>query len=363
MKRPEIHNKRVGMSPTERRYDIDWLRVIAIGLLIIYHIGIGFQPWGVFIRFIQNDEPLEWLWIPMSMLNVWRIPLLFFVSGMGVCFAMRKRNWRQLILERTRRIFIPFIFGIFIIVPVHVILWQNYYSQEITYSPGIVHLWFLGNIFIYVLLLAPVFFILKKNDAGNFKKWLKKLYSGPAGVMTIALPFILEAVIINPESFETYSMTLHGFLIGMLAFFFGFTAIYSGGEFWNTVLRWRWIFLALAVILFTGRVLFFELKSPNYILPVESIAWILSAFGFSFRHLNRPGKILQYLSRAAYPVYIIHMIFLYLASYFIFPLSLPAGLKLILMILFTTIGCFAFYDLVIKRVKLIRLLFGLNINN
>ena len=43
----------------DRRYDIDWLRVIAIGLLLIYHIGIAFQPWGVFIGFIQSEKPLE----------------------------------------------------------------------------------------------------------------------------------------------------------------------------------------------------------------------------------------------------------------------------------------------------------------
>ncbi len=41
-----------------RRYDIDWLRVITIGLLLIYHIAIGFEPWGVFIRFIQNENTL-----------------------------------------------------------------------------------------------------------------------------------------------------------------------------------------------------------------------------------------------------------------------------------------------------------------
>jgi glucan biosynthesis protein C len=347
------------MDQTVRRYDIDWLRVIAIGLLIVYHIGIGFQPWGVFIKFIQNDKPLDSLWIPMSMLNIWRIPLLFFVSGMGVCFAMRKRNWKQLILERTRRIFIPFIFGIFFIVPVHVILWQKYYSQEITYSPGIIHLWFLGNIFIYVLLLSPLFLYLKNHEEGNFRKWMKKLYTTPAGVMAIALPFVLEAVIINPESFETYSLTLHGFLIGLLAFFFGFTAIYSGDEFWETALRWRWLYLALAIILFIGRLMLFDLKSPYYVLPVESISWILSAFGFAYRYLNRPGRTLRYLSRAAYPVYIIHMIFLYLGSYLIFPLSLPAGLKLILVIIFTIISCFVIYDLIIRRVKFIRLFFGL----
>ena len=351
------------MDQTIRRYDIDWLRVIAIGLLILYHIGIGFQPWGVFIKFIQNDQPLESLWIPMSMLNVWRIPLLFFVSGMGVCFAMRKRNWKQLITERTRRILIPFIFGIIFIVPLHILLWQKYYNQELTYSPGIIHLWFLGNIFLYVLILSPLFFWLKKNESGIFRHLLVKLYKSPAGFVFIILPFVAETMIINPESFETYSLTLHGFLIGLLAFFFGFTVIYSGNEFWDTVLRWRWILLSVAIIMFIVRLLIFDLKSPNYILPVESISWILSAFGFAHKYLNRPGKALRYLSRAAYPVYIIHMAFLYLGSYLIFPLSISAGIKLILVIIFTTISCVVFYDLIIRRIKYLRPLFGLRTEN
>jgi len=351
------------MDQTNRRYDIDWLRVIAIGLLILYHIGIGFQPWGVFIKFIQNDQPLESLWIPMSMLNVWRIPLLFFVSGMGVCFAMKKRNWKQLITERTRRILIPFIFGIIFIVPLHILLWQKYYNQELTYSPGIIHLWFLGNIFIYVLILSPIFFWLKKNESGMFRHFLVRLYKSPAGFVFIILPFVAETMIINPGSFETYSLTLHGFLIGLLAFFFGFTVIYSGDEFWDTVLRWRWALLFIAIIMFIVRLLIFDLKSPNYILPVESISWILSAFGFAHKYLNRPGKALRYLSRAAYPVYIIHMAFLYLGSYLIFPLSISAGIKLILMIIFTTISCVVFYDLIIRRIKYLRPLFGLRTEN
>jgi glucan biosynthesis protein C len=90
----------------ERRHDIDWLRVVAIGLLLIYHIAIIFQPWAMFIGFIKSEETLEALWTPMTMLNVWRIPLLFYVSGMGLYFAMRKRNWKQLFLERTKTDFV-----------------------------------------------------------------------------------------------------------------------------------------------------------------------------------------------------------------------------------------------------------------
>src|SRR5687767_7815238 len=99
------------MLPESRRYDIDWLRVIAIGLLLLYHVAIGFQPWGIMIGFITSDKAWGSLWIPMTMLNVWRIPLLFFVSGMGVCFAFHNRNWKQLLRERAGRILLPFLFG------------------------------------------------------------------------------------------------------------------------------------------------------------------------------------------------------------------------------------------------------------
>ena len=104
---------------TERRHDIDWLRVIAIGLLLVYHIAIIFQPWAMFIGFIRSQELITDLWKPMTLLNVWRIPLLFYVSGMGVYFALRKRNWKQLIRERSVRILLPFLFGIVAITPLH----------------------------------------------------------------------------------------------------------------------------------------------------------------------------------------------------------------------------------------------------
>ena len=152
------------MATFERRYDIDWIRVLAIGLLLLYHIGIVFQPWGVFLGFLQSREPLEELWPPMALINVWRIPLLFFVSGMGVGFAIRKRTWRQLLRERAQRILVPFLFGMVCVVPVHTLVWQGYYNQDLHYAPHPGHLWFLGNMFAYVILLCPIVFLLQKNE-------------------------------------------------------------------------------------------------------------------------------------------------------------------------------------------------------
>ena len=347
---------------TTRRYDIDWLRVIAIGLLLIYHIAIVFQPWGVFIGFLQSNESMESLWIPMAMLNVWRIPLLFFVSGMGVSFAIRKRNWKQLLLERAKRILVPFIFGVIFIVPLHVFIWQKYYNQDLVYRADFGHLWFLGNIFIYVLILTPFFFYLERNKDGKIVKGLKKIFSTPLGTLLIVTCFVLETVLVKPEPYELYAMTLHGFVMGFLAFLFGFCFVISGDTFWKTLLKWRWLFLSIAVSFYSVRLLIFELAVPGYLLAIESCVWIFTVLGFGNKYLNHSSKALIYLSQAAYPVYIIHMFFLYISSYFVLPLSIPVVIKFAMVVALTTIGCFTFYEL-IRRVNFIRPLFGLKLND
>lgn len=195
------------MSATNRRYDIDWLRVIAIGLLLLYHVAIGFQSWGSMLGFITNYKPWESLWIPMAMLNVWRIPLLFFVSGMGVYFAIQNRNWKQLVKERATRIFIPFVFGIFVIVPMHMYIWQLYYQRPLIYSANPAHLWFLGNIFVYVIILSPVFFYLKRNAGGRIVTWIKKMLSNIFGLLLVIATFIIEVLLVDPDIYELYAMT------------------------------------------------------------------------------------------------------------------------------------------------------------
>jgi peptidoglycan/LPS O-acetylase OafA/YrhL len=343
---------------TTRRYDIDWLRVIAIGLLLIYHVAIGFQPWGVMIGFITTEKPWGALWAPMAMLNIWRIPLLFFVSGMGVYFAMQQRNWKQLITERTFRIWLPFVFGMFAIVPIHLLLWRYYYKMEWQYQNGPGHLWFLANIFAYVILYTPILFYLKNNENGRLVDTIKRIFSNPLGLLVVVAAFIAEALIVKPAPYELYAMTWHGFFLGLLAFFFGFCFILSGSAFWQMLVKWRWLFLVVAVTLFVLRQFYFGMNTPACLLVIESDSWIFSVLAFGSLYLNHPGKVLTYLSQAAYPIYILHMIFLYLGSVLIFPLDIALPLKFLLVLLFTFAGCFLTYE-VIRRVNIIRPLFGL----
>ena len=344
---------------TERRHDIDWLRVIAIGLLLIYHIAIVFQPWAMFVGFIRSDELLEGLWKPMTILNVWRIPLLFYVSGMGLYFAMCKRNWRQLLLERAKRILLPFLFGIAAITPLHMFIFQKYYNLPLGYYPHMGHLWFLGNIFAYVIVLLPLFFYLKKKEHGSLKKGLSIFMGNPGGPLLISLFFVVEAVVVKPQLFAIYANTWHGFFIGLLAFFFGYFFVYSGKTFWQTVLKWRWLYIGLAAVLYSIRNFVFATEAPGYLTAIESNCWIFGVFGLGYKYLNRPSRILSYLSQAAYPVYVIHMFVLYAGAMLILSLEIPVALKFLLITALTGIACFLIYEFILRRIVLLRLFFGL----
>jgi peptidoglycan/LPS O-acetylase OafA/YrhL len=277
---------------------------------------------------------------------------------MGVYFAIQNRNWKQLLQERFLRIGVPLIFGALVIVPIHVVIWQRYYNLTTSYTPNVGHLWFLANILIYVVVLSPVFFYLKRHDDGSIVRALRALLSNPLGLMSIWGLFVVEAVIIDPRPYEMYALTAHGFFLGLLAFLVGFCFVLSGDGFWKMILAWRWLFVGIAITLFVLRLVYFKQTVPNYLLAIESNAWITSVFAFGHRYLNRSSKSLEYLSQAAYPVYILHMVFLYLGSMIVFPLNIPVPLQFVLVLLFTTAGCFGVYE-IIRRVNVLRVLFGL----
>ena len=123
-----------------RRYDIDWLRVLALGLLIVYHVVVSFQPWALYIFFIQNDQFLELLWLFMSLINIWRIPILFMISGMGARFAMEQRNWKQVLKDRAVWVLFPFIVGFFFVCPISVYIAVEYFGKKSQYIPNAGHL-------------------------------------------------------------------------------------------------------------------------------------------------------------------------------------------------------------------------------
>ena len=116
------------------------------------------------------------------------------------------------------------------------------------------------------------------------------------------------------QGFSAYANTSHGFWLGLLAFLTGFIFISIGDAFWQAVGKIKGLALAVAIPLFLVRMIIFQFQGPFYLIVIESWSWLFAVFGFGSTYLNRPSKKLTYLIKAVYPVYILHMIFLYLAS-------------------------------------------------
>ena len=98
-------------------------------------------------------------------------------------------------------------------------------------------------------------------------------------------------------------------------------------------------------------------------MAAESCLWIYTVLGFGHKHLNKPSAALSYLSQAAYPIYIIHMMFIYLGSSVLFKLDINPWIKLVGITLFTFFGCFIVYEFIVRRFNLLRPLFGLKLKN
>ena len=225
--------------------------------------------------------------------------------------------------------------------------------------PGMGHLWFLGNILLYVVVLSPIFFILKNKKDSRPVIFIKKLFSTPVSLLLVILLFVAEVLVLQPGIYEMYAFTLHGLLLGMLAFLTGFLFMMGGEPFWKMLLTWRWIFLQVAIILFIKRTMFGAAQPPSFLLAVESNCWIFSVFAFAYKYLNRGNWQLTYLKEAAYPVYILHMAFLFLGAWLLFPLKLAVMLKFVLLLSFTLLASLSIYEFVIRRINLLRPLFGL----
>jgi len=345
---------------SHRRYDIDWLRVIAIAILLVFHIMVMYQSYANQIRFIQSPVLMEILMIPLSLSSVIRIPLLFFVSGMGVFFSLQRRSWTQLLWERTVRILVPLVFGSFAIVPIHEFIYAKYYTENLAYQPGMGHLWFLANLYMYILWSLALLYFAKEIQGSNFLGYLRRLIEKyPFGIYLLAIPYILQSLTIPADvPYSLFFDSRVGLLLGLVAFLLGFFIVALGKEAWNAISRIKYYSLCLALALYLNRLLMYDANGPHILTSIESASWIIAAFGLGYRYLNRPSRILAYLSPAAYPIYIVHMIFLYLGAYYIFPLNLNPWVSLLLITVITFAGCFASYEM-LRRIFFLRPLFGL----
>lgn len=352
-------------SPTGRRHDIDWLRVCALFLLIVYHNSIAFQEWGIWIGFVQSPDSMPEIWPAMELMNIWRIPILFLIGGIGVWFAMQRRTWKELVRERSLRLLVPLAAGFVFVCPLTNIAAQLYYWREVRYEPNVGHLWFLVNLFAYAILMLPLLYWIKARPQCLWLRFCRALAKFPPALLLFAAPVMLEAWWVDPERFPVFVFNTHGYAIGAVCFFLGFTFAAIGDRFWKSAETMHFPALVFALGLYVLRVLMREEdlwqpeQTANWLIGFESMCWILGWLGMASRYLRAPSLRLNYLNQAVFPVYILHLPVQNAVANFILPTVFPPSVKLALVLIFTLVICFAIYELILRRVAFLRPLFGM----
>ncbi len=369
----------------QRRYDLDWLRVIAFGLLIFYHIGMYYVPWGWHVKSPYAGPFAE---PAMMLLNPWRLSLLFLISGVAIRFAADKAPPLPFAGKRFIRLFIPLVFGMLVIVvpqPYFELLrhgeiepgfWAFYqsYLSGADYSvtvPTWNHLWYVVYLIVYTLLAVALMPLLRRLSAWLDSEGFERLMGGGRIMVLLVLPFILFRFT-TAMWFETthdlvndWNQHANYFTIFLYGILFA-----KSGAFWRSLAnQWRLCLLTafgLGLVLSPvwanweawtdGQQAFTSIARAARVL----YAWaaILSLLGFAQEYLNRPSALLTYLTKAIFPYYILHQTLIVVFGVWLSGLALGVVGEFTALVVLTAVGCFTLYEYVIRPVPLLKPLFG-----
>lgn len=367
------------VSLKTRLYFLDWSRVLAFSLLVFYHAGLIFVDWGFHI---QNDQFSEWLKLPMLFLNQWRLPLLFFVSGAGIYFALGRRTAWVFTKERFRRIFIPLVFGMFVVIPPQLYFeWLHHktftgsyldfyplYFSNITWN----HLWFLTYLFVFSLLALPLFVYLRSQRGTAIVKSISSLLVKGQALVIFFIPLFLVEITLRdrwPDNrnlvTDWYNFAFY-FLLLIYGYFFA-----SAKRFWVPIESSRRVYLALG--LFSFCLMYFGWHQPginflevsvagHYIFDLfkclNVLSWILCFLGYAKHYLSHDSRSLQYASKAVYPFYILHQTVLIALGFYVIETGWSIFTKYMTIVAGTFTLTMVLYELIIRRVKWIGVFFG-----
>ena len=385
-------------SSLDRRYDLDWIRVGAFSLLILYHVGMFYVPWDWHVK---TPHPVEAIGPLMQLTNPWRLTLLFLVSGAATRFMADKVTVGKLTGARIARLLPPLVFAMFVIVPP-----QSYYEiiEAAAASPtaGIVvdpygafwmkyatasgnwcdadgclitptwnHMWFVAYLLVYSLILALMLAFFPKLGA-KLQGGLERALKGP-GLLLWPIAFLaLTRMFLMPRFEITHALTddWYTHAVSRPAFLRGF-GLAKSERLRERLIGMRWTALVLAVVCWAGWATYawiYRAEDANpplalrlfmrCVYSVDQWCAIAAILGFGARHLNRDAPVLRYLTLAVFPFYIVHQTLIVVLAHHLAKLGLPQGLEAAILIVATFAGCFATYE-VVRRIPVVCWLFGL----
>jgi len=374
----------------QRLHYIDWLRVLAMLSIFFFHADRFFDHYDWHVK---NGEHNIISSIHTSFFSQWMMPLFFILSGAAVFYALKFRSGSSFIWGRVKRILIPLIIvGYFITSPPQMYferLTHNRFEGSFwdfipTYFQGVdmfggnfpwhgFHLWYLVYLFVFSVILLPVFKP-GKNQNSSMMSRLLDLFEGPWRLMLLVIPLIFVNIFIDYNDFGFLRATGGWDLFSYLFIFVYGYLFFCNEKILETIKRIRSTSLILAIVLsLTGLVIGFGIKpeiSENtpilyliltFIRCFRVLLWIIAIIGFGERYLNFNNKFLEYANEAVLPFYILHQFVLLLIGYWVVHWQINALVKYIVIASVSFIAIMGLYEVIIRRFQVSRFLFGLKL--
>jgi len=388
------------MKPvTERRYDIDWLRVFATYLLLLFHVGMVFNPAPFY--HVRNTEVSFAFLILCGFISLWHMPLFFLLAGWSAYSSLSLRGTGGFLRERFFRLFIPLVAGCALLMPAIKYLelsngldanytglyvdpkLQDGFRQVIpsglplaapfdqtfldflpTFFTDLTrftwaHLWFVAYLLTFTLLYLPLFGRIRAA-----RRWFEGGVS-PIWVYAPIIPLAIVQVTMRQRwpglqnliddwaNFAYYSIYLiAGFLLAR------FSALETAAH----VERKRALVIGLAATLALLLGVLRVFSSPAVILALTAIAgwcFVVAFLGWSRQHLSLSTPALRYLTESAFPVYLLHQSAIVIPGYFLIQLPLGVWAKFVLLLVVSTSLTLSAYHMLVRPFSLTRFLCGM----
>jgi glucans biosynthesis protein C len=371
----------------QRRHDLDWLRLIAIFILLFFHTGMWFNEWGWHVKNSETTTTFQY-WMIWS--HYFRMPLLLFISGAGTYMALGKRTPKQFAGERFRRLFIPLVFGMFVVVPPQIYYerikefsgYWEFYKTVFEFQPypggsfSWHHLWFILYLFLYSLILIPFLIYIRSPKSQLFRQKITHWLSSPTGILLIPSLFIFATQLLLRPYFpeEEHNLTDWAFFVFYMCFFFFGMLCYSENRLWLSIgTNRKHLLVALFFTLIPFYICYFHFRdlivlpwtddTVELIFDITAIfvSWftVITIIAYGQHYLNKPHPWLTKVSEGLYPFYILHQSVIITIGYYICQLDWSISAKYWTIAMLTLLSCAGFYLLLIRPFNVMRFLFGM----
>lgn len=378
------------MQSNNRLAYLDWLRILAILGVLVFHGAMAYvAEWDWHIK---NKETSNLLMEFNFWLSRFRMPLLFFVSGTVTYMMIQKRTVASFIGLRFRRLFLPLLFGMFVIVPPQIYMerltqgfkgsYLDFYKTVFQFKPypegnfSWHHLWFIFYLFLYDLLCAPLFRWSVSEKGKLFWQKLAWLAKG-SRIYLLMLPSVILYTALDLQYPQTNDLIhdwgrLPYWLFFLLA---GFTCI-CNHQLMESLERNRRTSFAGAFL----TIIAINYLRWNSIEPWDTIPnwqsswstysylslyaftawfWVMAAVGYGKKYLNKKHPALDYINSAVYPFYILHQTVMIVIVYYVVQTTDTILMKYLFTVLLTFIICVSIFHLFIRPYAITRFLFGM----